>query len=161
MHHSAARDGKTIGVISDTHGLMRPEVEAALAGCDHILHAGDVGGRKVLDRLQRIAPVTAVRGNTDYGSWANGLHNTEMIEIDGFFFYILHDLVRLDLEPAAAGIHVVVSGHTHLPERHLQDGVWYLNPGSAGHRRYDYPVSVARIRISGAALDPQIIQLDL
>jgi len=152
---------KTIGILSDTHGLLRPEVEKALAGCDRILHAGDVGDNQVLERLARIAPVTAVRGNMDYGSWSNALPATEMVEIDTVFFYILHDLHRLDLDPVAAGIHVVVSGHTHQPELTRQDGVFYLNPGSAGRRRYDYPVSVARVPIENGQPIPRIVEIAL
>jgi hypothetical protein len=160
-HHAETMDTITVGVISDTHGLLRPEVEAALSGCDHILHAGDVGDAKVLERLSRIAPITAVRGNMDYGSWANDLPATEMVDIGGIFFYLLHDLVRLDLEPSAAGIQVVVSGHTHRPELYRETGVYYLNPGSAGHRRYDYPISVALVRIENGTVDPKILRIDI
>lgn len=156
-----AKKTKTIGILSDTHGLLRPEVEKALAGCDHILHAGDVGDNQVLERLARIAPVTAVRGNMDYGSWSNALPVTEMVEIDTVFFYILHDLQRLDLDPVAAGIHVVVSGHTHRPELTRRNGVFYLNPGSAGQRRYDDPVSMARVPIENGQPTPRIIEIDL
>lgn len=150
----------TVGIISDTHALLRPAVEEILAGCEHILHAGDIGDAKTLDRLKRIAPVTAVRGNTDFGSWANDLPPTEMVDIRGIFFYILHDIVRLDLEPTAAGIDVVVSGHTHRPELVRKNGVLYLNPGSAGHRRYDYPISVALVRIENDRIDPEIVRVD-
>jgi putative phosphoesterase len=150
-----------IGILSDTHGLVRPEVETVLSGCDQILHAGDVGDKQVLERLERLAPVTAVRGNMDYGSWSNALPVREMVEISGIFFYLLHDLNQLDLEPSAAGIHVVVSGHTHQPQLIKQNGVTYLNPGSAGHRRFDYPVSVAVVRIENGAAIPRIIELDL
>lgn len=151
----------TVGILSDTHGLLRPEVVTALAGCDHILHAGDIGENEVLDGLERIAPVVAVRGNMDYGSWSNSLPPKEMIEIGGIFFYILHDLNQLDLEPSAAGIHVVVSGHTHQPHLIKKNGVTYLNPGSAGHRRFDYPVSVARVRIENGTMIPRIFEIDL
>ena len=160
-HHAETMDTITVGVISDTHGLLRPEVEAALSGCDHILHAGDVGDPKVLERLERIAPITAVRGNMDYGSWTKSLPATEMIAIGGIFFYLLHDLVRLDLEPSAAGIHVVVSGHTHRPALYRETDVYYLNPGSAGHRRYDYPISVALVRIENGTVDPKILRIDI
>ncbi|BBO66190.1 phosphoesterase [Desulfosarcina alkanivorans] len=151
----------TIGILSDTHGLLRPEVVEALGGCDRILHAGDIGENDVLDRLKRIAPVVAVRGNMDYGSWSNSLPVREMVEIEGIFFYLLHDLNQLDLEPAAAGIHLVVSGHTHQPQLLKKEGVTYLNPGSAGHRRFDYPVSVAIVRIENGAAIPRIVKLDL
>ena len=150
-----------IGILSDTHGLLRPEVVETLAGCDHILHAGDIGDGQVLERLQRIAPVTAVRGNMDYGSWSNSLPLSEMVEIDGIFFYILHDLNRLDLDPTAAGIQVVVSGHTHQPHLAKNGGVTYLNPGSAGHRRFYYPVSVAMVHIQDGSVISRIIEIDL
>jgi putative phosphoesterase len=149
-----------IGILSDTHGLLRPEVVETLAGCDHILHAGDVGDGQVLERLGRIAPVTAVRGNTDYGSWSSSLPVSEMVEIDGIFFYIIHDLDQLDLDPVAAGIQMVVSGHTHQPHLIKKSGVTYLNPGSAGHRRLNYPVSVALAQIQDGTLTPRIIELD-
>jgi putative phosphoesterase len=151
----------TIGILSDTHGLLRPEVEQALSGCGYILHAGDVGEGQVLTRLERIAPVMAVRGNMDYGSWTTSLPIKEMAEIEGIFFYILHDLHQLDLEPSAAGIQVVVSGHTHRPEIFEKNGVTYLNPGSAGHRRFNYPVSIARVRIENGVAMPRIIELDV
>jgi hypothetical protein len=154
-------DPTTIGILSDTHGLVRPEVERALAGCDQILHAGDVGDQQVLKRLQRIAPVTAVRGNMDHGSWSKALPVKEMVVCAGFFFYMLHDLHQLDLEPSAAGIHMVVSGHTHQPDIFKKDGVVYLNPGSAGHRRDHYPVSVAMVRIENGNLIPRIIEIDV
>jgi len=150
----------TIGILSDTHGLLRPEVEKVLSGCHRILHAGDVGDGQVLKKLERIAPVMAVRGNMDYGSWSNPLPSREMVEIDGIFFYMLHDLDRLDVDPSAAGIHVVVSGHTHQPKIFQENGVTYLNPGSAGHRRFNYPVSVAIVRIENGAVIPRIIEID-
>ncbi|MBC2713256.1 MAG: metallophosphoesterase family protein [Desulfosarcina sp.] len=150
-----------IGILSDTHGLLRPEVEKALSGCDHILHAGDVGDQDVLDRLERIAPVVAVRGNMDTGSWSNSLPVNEMVEIGGVFFYILHDLYHLDLDPSAAGIHVVVTGHTHQPEIFQKDGVTYLNPGSAGHRRLNYPVSIGMIDSINGKMSARIVEIDL
>jgi uncharacterized protein len=160
MNSTNSTSSKTIGVISDTHGLIRPEIESRLAGCTHILHAGDVGDQEVLDRLACIAPVVAVRGNMDHGSWSNRLPVKEIVEIDGIFFYLLHDLYHLDLDPSAAGIHVVVSGHTHQARLMRKDGVIYLNPGSAGHRRRHYPVSMAIIRIQDGNLDPRIIEID-
>lgn len=150
-----------VGILSDTHGLIRPEVEKVLAGCDQILHAGDVGKASVLKRLARIAPVMAVRGNMDAGSWSHSLPVREMVEIDGIFFYMLHDLYHLDVEPSAAGIHVVVSGHTHQPKIFQKNGVTYLNPGSAGHRRFSYPVSVAMVRIENGIATPRIVEIDL
>ncbi len=160
MNEANTKNSKTIGVISDTHGLLRPEIESQLAGCDRILHAGDIGDRGVLERLERVAPVVAVRGNMDYGSWFNRLPINEMIEIDGIFFYLLHDLYHLDLDPSAAGIQVVVSGHTHQSKLFQKDGVIYLNPGSAGHRRRDYPVSMAVIHIQDRHVTPRIIEID-
>jgi putative phosphoesterase len=149
----------TVGILSDTHGLLRPEVEQALSGCQHILHAGDVGDAQVLSRLGRIAPVMAVRGNMDHGSWSSPLPIREMVEIEGIFFYILHDLHQLDLDPSAAGIHVVVSGHTHQPKIIQKNGVIYLNPGSAGQRRFNFPVSIARVRIERGAAIPRLVEL--
>ena len=151
----------TVGIISDTHGLLRPEVASALSGSDRILHAGDIGDPQVLKQLERIAPVTAVRGNMDYGAWSNLLPVTEMVEVGGVYFYLLHDLIRLDLDPQAAGIQVVVSGHTHRPELFRRDGVVYLNPGSAGHRRADYPVSIARVRIEAGRVSPATLTIDV
>lgn len=153
-------NSKTIGVVSDTHGLLRPEIENQLVGCNHILHAGDIGDADVLQRLERIAPVVAVRGNMDYGSWSKALPVKEMVEIEGIFFYLLHDLYHLDLDPPAAGIHVVVSGHTHQAKLIRKDGVIYLNPGSAGHRRSHYPVSMAKIQIQDQTVTPRIIEID-
>ncbi len=151
---------KTVGILSDTHGLLRPEVEAELAGCDRILHAGDVGDVGVLDRLSRIAPVTAVRGNMDYGAWSHVLPVNDMVAIDGVYFYLLHDLYHLDLDPAAADIQLVVSGHTHRSHLYGKDGVTYLNPGSAGHRRGQRPVSVAIVSIDNDQAHPRIIEID-
>ncbi len=150
----------TIGILSDTHGLLRPDLETALSGCDHILHAGDIGSAPVLARLAEIAPVTAVRGNMDYGSWSNALLAREMVVIAGRCFYLLHDLHHLDLDPAAAGIHMVVSGHTHQPEVVTKDGVVFLNPGSCGPRRFTYPVTFARVRIAAGRLQPQIVEIE-
>lgn len=153
--------GRIVGVVSDTHGLLRPQVKSLFTGCDRILHAGDVGDAGVLKDLEQIAKVTAVRGNMDHGSWSNRLPRMEMVTIEGVFFYILHDLYHLDLEPKAAGIHVVVSGHTHRPKIRKEDGVIYLNPGSAGHRRLNYPVSVALVEVKDGAATPRIVEMDM
>jgi hypothetical protein len=161
MNPTNSTNPTTIGILSDTHGLLRPEVEKALLGCQHILHAGDVGDGQVLTRLGRVAPVMAVRGNMDHGAWSNSLPTKEMVEIEGIFFYILHDLYQLDLDPSAAGIHVVVSGHTHQPKIYQEKGVTYLNPGSAGHRRFNYPVSIATVRIENGAVISRIMEIDL
>jgi putative phosphoesterase len=148
-----------IGVISDTHGLLRPEAPEALAGVDHILHAGDVGRREILDELSRIAPVTAVRGNTDHGRWAAELSAVEVATFGAATICLLHDLGALDLNPAAAGFHAVVTGHSHQPKVRENGGVLYLNPGSAGPRRFDYPVTVARLDVTGTRLAPRIVHL--
>jgi putative phosphoesterase len=137
-----------VGVISDTHGLVRPEALAALRGVDRILHAGDVCGRHVIDALAAIAPVTVVRGNNDYDAWGRTLPETEAIEIGGLSFYMLHDLHDLDLEPAAAGFAAVIAGHSHKPRNEVSsDGVLWFNPGSAGPRRFTLPVTVGKLTI--------------
>ena len=148
-----------IGIISDTHGLLRPEAVERLAGVDHIIHAGDIGRPDVISDLRRIAPVTAVRGNIDGGEWAAGYPQTELVKLGGRFFYVLHNLAELDLDPAAAGIDVVVSGHSHQPKIETADGVVYLNPGSAGPRRFSLPITLATLDLSGKELRPRIVNL--
>src|SRR5215472_3802111 len=130
-----------IGVISDTHGLLREEALAALSGAEHIIHAGDVGKAEILDRLREIAPVTAVRGNVDLGCWSRELPDRETVEVDGMSIYVLHILAEIDLKPEAAGFDVVVYGHSHVPKQKLKSGVLYFNPGSAGPRRFRLPVT--------------------
>jgi putative phosphoesterase len=150
-----------VGVISDTHGLLRPEAVAALrdAKVEHILHAGDVGNIDILDTLREIAPVTAIRGNVDvYGACAE-LPETEAVELDGALFYLLHSVHNLDVKPEAAGIAAVISGHSHQPEIATRNGVLYLNPGSAGPRRFKLPVSVALARIEGGAVTASLVTL--
>lgn len=149
-----------IGVISDTHGLLRPEALEALRGSQHIIHAGDVGEAEILDQLAAIAPATAIRGNIDTGAWARKLPETEVVEIAGVSIYVLHDLAKLDLKPEAAGFNLVVSGHSHVPKQETRNGVLYLNPGSAGPRRFKLPVSVARIAIEGARVAAEILILN-
>jgi putative phosphoesterase len=149
----------TIGVISDTHGLLRPEALAALQGSDLIIHAGDVGKREILEQLQAIAPTTAVRGNVDTASWAMTLALTEVVTVGDRSFYVLHDLAALDLDPKAAGVTVVISGHTHKPSAETRDGVLYLNPGSAGPRRFTLPICLARIHLDGATLRHEFAEL--
>jgi putative phosphoesterase len=134
-----------IGLISDTHGLLRKEALEALAGSDLIIHAGDVGQPGILDTLKSLAPVVAVRGNIDKGAWACELPPTAVVEADGVKIYVLHNIHELDLNPAAAGFQVVVSGHSHRPARREGGGVLYINPGSAGPRRFQLPVTVARL----------------
>jgi putative phosphoesterase len=134
-----------IGVISDTHGLLREEAVRALEGSALIVHAGDVGNLEIIHRLSVLAPVIAVRGNIDKGTWASALPMTAVVEADSIAIYVLHDINELDLDPAAAGFRIVVSGHSHKPSRAERSGVLYLNPGSAGPRRFKLPVSVARV----------------
>jgi putative phosphoesterase len=148
-----------VGVISDTHGLLRPEAVRALRGSELILHAGDVGTPEVLDGLGALAKVVAIRGNNDRGSWARALPATEAVEIGSAVVYLVHDLAELDLDPAAAGFAAVISGHSHRPSCSVRDGVLYLNPGSAGPRRFTLPVAVARLSVRGASLRPRSIEL--
>lgn len=136
-----------IGVLSDTHGLLRPEAIFALKGCDAIIHAGDVGNAQIISQLKTIAPVYAVRGNIDKAPWARSLPQREIIEVGDKLIYVLHNLDDLDLEPVSAGIGAVIYGHTHRPEHKLKDGVLYLNPGSIGPPRGDLPISMALLRI--------------
>jgi uncharacterized protein len=148
-----------IGVISDTHGLLRPEAIAELAGVDHILHAGDVYDPGILDRLREIAPLTAIRGNVDTATVFDDLHPTEAVELGGCLFYLVHSIDDLDLHAAAAGIGAVISGHSHKPSIDWRDGVLYLNPGSAGPRRFSLPITLARITLIDGKPHPQIITL--
>jgi putative phosphoesterase len=148
-----------IGIISDTHGLLRPEAIEALRGSEHIIHAGDVGAAEILEQLAAIAPVTAIRGNVDKGAWARRLPETEALEIGGISIYVLHDLARLDLKPEAAGFRIVISGHSHVAKQETRGGVLYFNPGSAGPRRFQLPVTVGRITISGEKIAPEILAL--
>lgn len=148
-----------IGVISDTHGLLRPEAIAALEGSAHILHAGDVGDPAILDRLARIAPVTAIRGNVDLSGPCSRLPATELIELAGRSLYMLHDRHALDLDPVAAGIAVVISGHSHHPAIQWQKGVLYFNPGSAGPRRFSTPVSLGFLTLTESAVEPRLLDL--
>ena len=150
---------KIIGVISDTHGLLRPEAVEALRGVDLILHAGDVGSPEVLDTLKGIAPVVAVRGNNDKGAWAEELPHWEVAEVRAVYIYMIHDLKEIDLNPAAAGFQVVVSGHSHKPSVEEHKGVLYVNPGSAGPRRFSLPISIARLKVSGDAVGAKVIEL--
>ena len=148
-----------IGVISDTHGLLRPQAVEALRGSVLIIHAGDVGRPEILDELRRIAPVVAVRGNVDRDAWAGRLPQSKIVEHDGVRLYVLHILEDLDLDPPTAGFHAVITGHTHLPKMETKDGVLYFNPGSAGPRRFDHPVSLGRLSIEYGKLRGEIITL--
>jgi uncharacterized protein len=148
-----------IGVISDTHGLLRPEAIAALRGSEHIIHAGDVGAAEIVEQLAAIAPVTAIRGNVDKAAWARRLPETEAVEIGGISIYVVHDLARLDLKPEAAGFKVVISGHSHVAKQVTRSGVLYFNPGSAGPRRFKLPVTVGRLAIESRIVRPEIVQI--
>ena len=148
-----------IGIISDSHGLLRPEAVGALRGSDHIIHAGDVGAPEILESLAAVAPVTAVRGNVDQAAWARRLPETEVLELGGISIYVLHDIARLDLNPKAAGFLAVISGHSHIPKQESRDGVLYFNPGSAGPRRFKLPVSIGRLRIEGGSLRGELVTL--
>ncbi|WP_437950614.1 metallophosphoesterase family protein [Sorangium sp. So ce296] len=150
-----------IGVISDTHGLVRPEALAALAGSELIVHAGDVGGPEVLAALAAIAPVTAVRGNNDRGRWADGLPERATVRVSGATLLVLHDVKELGPGDGAAGYAAVVAGHSHRPGIREQDGVLFLNPGSAGPRRFKLPLSVARLIVRGAAVTAEIVPLEI
>ena len=149
----------TLGIISDTHGLLRPEAVEALRGVDRILHAGDVGAPTILEELARLAPVTAVRGNMDRGELGSSLSETEVAEVAGAYLYLVHDLETLDLKPAAAGFHAVVFGHTHMPEIRMANGVQYINPGSAGPERPGKPVTVALAVVKGGVVRARIVPL--
>jgi putative phosphoesterase len=150
-----------VGLISDTHGLLRPEAFEALKGSDHIVHAGDICDPAILTQLEKIAPVTAVRGNNDLGPWASAIAETEMLQLAETTIYVIHDLGQLDLDPVAEGLHVVVSGHSHQPRAEVRGGVLFINPGSAGPRRFKLPVSVGRLAVSGVSVIPELIELKL
>lgn len=151
------KDNYRVGVLSDTHGMLRDCVYPSFETVDLIIHAGDVGREEVLKELKKMAPVVAVRGNTD-GRWAADLLPLlEMVSVGEVMMAVLHDLVQLDMDPRAAGVDVVISGHTHQPLIETRSGVLYLNPGSIGPRRFDYPVSAAILEINGAALAPRIL----
>ena len=149
-----------VGVISDTHGLLRSEAEKALRGVDLILHAGDVGNPQILERLKNIAPVFAVRGNVDTEPWTRALPETAIAEAGGVTIYVLHDVKALDLNPATAGFRIVVSGHSHKPGKLVRDGVLYINPGSAGPRRFQLPVMVARLDLEKQPWELEFVDLD-
>lgn len=154
-------DGESlvVGVISDTHGLLRDEALDALRGVHRIVHAGDVDDPEILERLERVAPVSAVRGNVDRGAWAEALPETRVVEVEGRQLYVLHDPARLDLDPRAAGFDAVVHGHTHRPRKEVVEGVLRLNPGSAGRSRFGRPVTLARLRVGPGELEAEIVPL--
>jgi putative phosphoesterase len=150
-----------IGLISDTHGLLREEALAFLWGCDRIIHAGDIGGREILDSLSVIAPVAAVRGNNDKGAWANALPETLQLQFESTSIYVLHDMAQLDVEPLPAGVNVVICGHSHRAVVQRRDGVIYVNPGSAGPHRFNLPISVGELVIKKKIVTPRIVSLDV
>jgi putative phosphoesterase len=155
-HQPRVASTMRIGIVSDTHGLLRPEVAERFAGVHHVIHAGDIGRPEVISELRKIAPVTAIRGNIDGAAWAAGYPHTALVTLAGRSIYVLHNLAELDLDPAAAGIDVVVSGHSHRPKIETVGGVVYLNPGSAGPRRFSLPIALATLELSGDAIRPCI-----
>ena len=161
MREFQAAENKIIGVISDTHNLLRPEAVAALAGSDLIIHAGDICNQPVLDDLQSIAPVVAVRGNNDAGAWTENLSEVETIKIGAVSIYVIHDLKQMKINPAASGFRIVISGHSHKPSIQHRGDILYLNPGSAGRRRFKLPVSVARLKINGENVEAEVIELEM
>ncbi|MBV9341005.1 MAG: metallophosphoesterase family protein [Acidobacteria bacterium] len=148
-----------IGIISDTHGLLRPQAIAALAGSDFIIHAGDIGDPSILDRLNQIAPLTAVRGNVDRGAWGAKIPTTNVLEAAGVSIYVLHELDRLDLKPEVSGFAAVIYGHSHQPGQETRNGVLYFNPGSAGPRRFRLPVTVGKLSVRGPELLAEVVDL--
>ena len=148
-----------VGLISDTHGLLRPEALRFLAGCDHIVHGGDIGKPEILERLAEIAPLTVVRGNNDREDWAAGIPVTATLRFGELTLYAIHDLKELDIDPVAAGVRVVVSGHSHKPSCSERAGVLYINPGSAGRRRFSLPISCAELVIEGANIRARLVTL--
>jgi putative phosphoesterase len=148
-----------VGLISDTHGLLRPEAVAFLRGSDFIVHAGDIGTAAVLEELAAIAPVTAVRGNNDKGPWAKSVEETEVLQVDQVCIYVVHNIAELDLDPVAAGFQVVVAGHSHKPSVKERDGVLYVNPGSSGPRRFKLPVAVAELMVTGKSVRARVVEL--
>jgi uncharacterized protein len=148
-----------VGIISDTHGLVRLEAVRALKGSELLIHAGDIGNPQVIEQLHEIAPTFVVRGNNDRGAWAADLPVTQVVEVGELLFYVLHEISQLDVDPAIAGFAAVVSGHSHQPSIQFRDGVLYLNPGSAGPRRFSLPVAVARVHVSGSQMRPEIVEL--
>jgi putative phosphoesterase len=148
-----------VGLVADTHGLLRPAARAFLAGCDYIVHGGDVGAAQILDDLAGMAPLIAVRGNNDTQPWAASLPATELVRVGGVFIYVIHDLAELDIDLQAAGVKVVVSGHSHRPKVEERGGVLYVNPGSCGPRRFTLPISAGEIMVSGSGAQARLVDL--
>lgn len=148
-----------VGLISDTHGLLRPEALDFLAGSDHIVHGGDIGSVAILERLAEIAPLTVVRGNNDTGAWARTIPETALLRLGGVTLYAVHDMSEIDIDPVAAGVRIVVAGHSHRPSSAERGGVLYINPGSAGRRRFSLPISAAELIVDGEAVSSRIVML--
>ncbi|HEY2144476.1 MAG TPA: metallophosphoesterase family protein [Steroidobacteraceae bacterium] len=148
-----------VGLISDTHGLLRPEARAFLVGCDYIVHGGDIGSAQILDTLAALAPLIAVRGNNDEGSWADHLPETELMRVGGVFVYVIHDLARLDIELKTSGVRAIVSGHSHRPGVVERDGILYINPGSCGPRRFKLPISIGELLVEGDHVKGRTVEL--
>jgi len=157
---SSASAAVRVGLISDTHGLLRPEAVMSLRGCRLIIHGGDIGGPEILDELASLAPITAVRGNNDAGAWAQRLKETELIRVGGVLLYVIHNLAEIDVDPRARGIHVVVSGHSHKPLIEERQGVLFVNPGSAGRRRFKLPIAVGELLIEGDIVSARIVNIE-
>jgi uncharacterized protein len=156
-----AKSGLRVGLISDTHGLLRTEARAFLVGCDYIIHGGDVGTPQILEELASLAPLIAVRGNNDQGTWARKLRETELIRVGGIFVYVIHDISQMDIDPGARSISAIVSGHSHKPRIERRAGVVYINPGSCGPRRFKLPVSVGELIVDGAGLRARTLELEV
>ena len=154
-----AQDALRVGLLSDTHGLLRPEARAFLTGCDYIIHGGDIGHCAILDELSALAPVIAVRGNNDKGPWADPLRETELVRVGGIFVYVIHDLAQLDIEPVAAKVRVIVCGHSHQPAVDERAGILYINPGSCGPRRFKLPVSIGELLVEGSNVKARTVEL--
>ncbi|HEY0748986.1 MAG TPA: metallophosphoesterase family protein [Steroidobacteraceae bacterium] len=147
-----------VALLSDTHGMLRPEARAFAGGSDYIIHGGDIGSAEILDDLAAIAPVIAVRGNNDKQAWAVGLPETEMVRVGGIFIYVIHDISQLDIDAVSAGVQVIVSGHSHAPKIDQRDGICYVNPGSCGPRRFKLPISVGELLVKGTNVSARIVQ---
>jgi putative phosphoesterase len=148
-----------VGIVSDTHGLLRPEAKMFAGGCDYIIHGGDIGSQSILDDLAALAPLIAVKGNNDLQPWATQLPETEMIRVGGVFVYVIHDISQLDVDPHAAGVQVIVSGHSHKPLIEQRDGILYVNPGSCGPRRFTLPISVGEMMVEGTKVRARTVEL--
>ena len=154
-----AAKGLRVGLVSDTHGLLRPEAQRFAGGCDYLIHGGDIGSPEILDELAALAPLTVVRGNNDAASWAAHVPETEIIRVGGVFVYVIHDIAKLDIEPRAVGVRVIVSGHSHKPSVAERDGILYVNPGSCGPRRFKLPICVGELVVDGTEVRARTIEL--